>query len=317
MRTIIRKGYALIGNYIENHFYQEKLLQSLKEKRAEILERGMSGYRIRTEELDLEGDWKHLLERCRDISGESVIADVDHDGYFLSYIGELHDMPTVTKEKFKVRRRSDLFLVDSSGWTGLRKDYRGRFWAFICELRALHVLAEADIHIPAVMNINFETPSLTVSYIHGKNLAEELAKRGVMIRNRDFMDNPEYRTMHNKERWKRAVEAARDVIYEVIDNKFVDELLEQMAKMHQHRICWNDIKYGNIMIEQNTGKPFLIDFDHAGYYPHASDWIFKQLSSRDLSLIRALFHLEGEAEYSSRGLSRIKSLFDFGEETSP
>jgi serine/threonine protein kinase len=116
------------------------------------------------------------------------------------------------------------------------------------------------------MDVDFDNLRLTFSYILGAVLREELAKRGAVLRDRDVENNPDFKFLNAKERWLKRVQEGKRILYDVVDPKFVKSLFNEFKKIHASGFLMNDIKYGNIIIEKESGKPYLIDFELASDY---------------------------------------------------
>lgn len=70
----------------------------------------------------------------------------------------------------------------------------------------------------------------------------------------------------------------RDAATDLLPTSFGAQVAEQITLLHRARVIWGDVKYGNIVIEEGTGLPWLVDFDYAGYFPRLSKSLFTALS---------------------------------------
>jgi len=254
-----------------------------------VLEDGKKGYRIRTETLGITQPGQELTHLHSDEIGERVIADIDHDGLWLSYVGQIPNVETVTEADFRPRRRAFLKVVDIEGFIGVKKDFRGDYCSFVNELRTLHLLGIAGGHVPAILKIDYKIPSLTISYIKGAPLSEKLAKRGALLRNRYRNSHPDLVGLSRSEQNRKGVQSAKLYLYEVIDQLFVQQVFVELEKLHAVRTVWNDIKYGNILIEEASGEPYLIDFAYSRYYPKLWKKLFTILCEKEKKSLRFYF----------------------------
>ncbi len=56
----------------------------------------------------------------------------------------------------------------------------------------------------------------------------------------------------------------------MIDAGFTERLFEQLQAVHRAGFIWRDVRYGNVLIEQEKRDPYLIDFDST--YDHSRTW---------------------------------------------
>jgi SAM-dependent methyltransferase len=78
----------------------------------------------------------------------------------------------------------------------------------------------------------------------------------------------------------------------VIDRKFAERIYNEIIKIHQAGFIWKDIKYGNIIIEQKAGKPFLIDFEHVQPVDGLGEILFRILRDGDTEKFNLHFDFE-------------------------
>ena len=95
-----------------------------------------------------------------------------------------------------------------------------------------------------------------------------------------------------RKRARRRVPECKRVLSDVIDSQFVELLFTELNKIHEARFIWNDIKYGNIIIEERSGEPYLIDFDWALRYPNLGKKAFRILRDRDIEKFNTCFGTE-------------------------
>ena len=305
-------GTYLIGlDRINKARYLKRELRYWKEQMEEVLASGKHGYRC---EATGEGAVTCGFEP-REGGGEVLVAEVDRRGFLLFRAGTIPGATVVTEDQFVPRTRYGLQLIGRNGALGIRKSYRGDYWSFVNELRALHMLGMAKANVPSVMAVDFEGPSLTVSYICGTTLADHLASHGALFPNREIGEHLRY-VRPSRAEGLRIIEAARRVLHKVIDPRCVEDICAQLRIVHAAGVVWNDVKYGNIILEASSGRPFLIDFDNARHRMHLGDTLFEMLRRRD-SLKLALCLNGNSVKPAGRStatehrcLSTVQNLFD-------
>lgn len=213
---------------------------------------------------------------------EVVVAEVDQDGFFLSHFGPLPYLPTVESAAFMPRRRYQVQLVAQNGWVGVKKCYRGQVDRFLNELSALHILGAAGGRVPVILDVDFDALTITTSLIRGETLRERLARQGAVLRDRDMVQDPALAAMPERERLATCVENGARIVRQVVDESFLQEVYRQLQLVHAAKIAWGDIKTGNVVIEQETGLPWLIDFDTAADCHRMNRFSFRVLCDRDI-----------------------------------
>jgi tRNA A-37 threonylcarbamoyl transferase component Bud32 len=289
-------------------------MHELRQDLVEILIRGRSGYRVGLDQLS---DLGVILPEL-DTTTEVVIGEIDQDGFVRSQVGELRGIPTVDANKFVPRIRYGLTLVSCQGVLAVRKDYRGDIPAFLREVRALDSLAAARCNVPALLDVDFQRLQIVISYIVGTVIREALANRGAIVRDRDAQR--EFSDLSPDELRITRIGEGRKVIADVVNESFVESLFQQIRLMHAHRLIWGDIKYGNIIMESATGKPYIIDFNSATYHPRLADHAFRRLVDGDIEKFNSHFgtdkltmrRLQQQAEAISRSKVYAPACFAAG-----
>lgn len=277
---------------LKQKYLMDKELRHLQAAKEELLKLGENGYRLKIEDLGLNQEKLKLLKEMEERSQEVGIAEIDQDGFLLSHFGPIRNAPTISKKQFFVRKRFNLKIVAINGYVGVKKDYLGNKLSFLSEIKALHSLGIAGCNVPAILEVDFDNLTLTFSYILGPVLREELAKRGALLRDRNVDNNPNYMSLDPKQRWLKRIEEGKRVLYGVIDTGFVEMLFAELNKVHESRFILNDIKYGNIIIEKRSGKPYLIDFDFARDYSKLQKNWFRILRDQDIENFNLHFNSE-------------------------
>ncbi len=160
-----------------------------------------------------------LDETCRAIrrpNEEITLASIDQDGLLLARFEQLWPAPrVVAADAFLPRSRFEVVVVDHDGWIGVRKDFRGNRIAFVNELEAALDLAAAGCHVPAILGVDFDRPSITFSYINGAVVREALAQAGAPMRDRDV--RPDRAALSDRRIQRERREAGRGLVDKVLD----------------------------------------------------------------------------------------------------
>jgi SAM-dependent methyltransferase len=238
-----------------------KELRRLSSHKRELLQYGGDKYQTRVEEFGISEEALRDIKELHSRQREVVIADIDQDGFILSHVGKIANVPMVSEEGFRARKRFKLCIVSLQGVLGVKKDYRGHKLTFVRELKILDRLHKAGCNVPGILDIDFDKYHITRTYISGMVLREELAKRGAKLRDRDVDGKEEFEAITGQESRLKRIEEGKKYLYDVVDRRFVDELHSQFQQIHACSVQVNDVKYGNVIIEARTGVPFLVDFD--------------------------------------------------------
>jgi serine/threonine protein kinase len=220
-----------------------------------------------------------------------VLAELDSESAFKSTIGTLPRLRNVTNS-FRPRRRTRVHLVATRNYIGIRKRYENR-WRFVCELEARCALRRAGCLVPPIVDVDFDELTLTFDYVPGLNLEQVLAAHAAIVLDRDVERHAPFCNLSWRALWLARLLEGKRVLDRAVSAGLVTRVLTEIEKIHAARVIWGDIKYGNIIVDAETGVPWLVDFDHAGYFPLLPAAIFAALCDRE----RALYNLHfGEAE---------------------
>jgi tRNA A-37 threonylcarbamoyl transferase component Bud32 len=281
--------YTLIKRIVLKYYFAEKKIRYWRQNKEKLLSLADTGYKTTIQQLGLDWEMVWSSDEARKQSRKVVLGEIDQDGFLLSKVGKIPNAPSVSKKQFLARKRFGLRVVAIDGIVCIEKHYKNNKFSFVNEIEALYHLGRAGCNIPVIMDVDFGNLTLTFSYISGPILREELAKRGAIVRDRDIEENPELSSFDKRKRALNRVSEARRFLSEVIDLQFIELVFTELNKIHEARFIWNDIKYGNIIIEEQSGKPYLIDFDWALRFPELGKKAFKILSNRDIEKFNACF----------------------------
>lgn len=276
--------------------------QSIKEK---VLELGKHGYSLHIDEIGLEEKELNRLKKQLEYGTEVVIAAVDQDGRLLSHFGPIEGLPMVSKQEFLTKTRFYLEICGINDEVVVKKQYGGNKLAFLTELDILHCLASVGCNVPAIKDVNFDDLCISMSFVAGCSLQEMMAGRGALIRDGDIKRNQRLMSLSSKERMGLYCEEGKQFLSSVVDQQFIDELYIELKKIHQAGVELYDIKWGNVIVEDTTGKPFLVDFDSARRYPNTKSKVFTIERDRDIEKLN--FHLNADKLTYNRIKDKIAS----------
>jgi SAM-dependent methyltransferase len=259
--------------------------------KQELLKAGAAGYILIVERLGLQEERLETLKEELEESREVVIADIDQDGLLLSRYGSIPGAVATAPESFMERKRLALEVVATGDKIGVKKYYRGDKACFLNELECLHTLA-GRCNTPAILGVDFANLTLTFSYIPGVELREELSRRGARLLNRDVDGNPDFMHLTREDRRLKCIEEGKRVLYRCVDPAQVDDIFTEMKRAHKAGVCICDVKYGNIIIERDSGEPYLIDFDRSRYYGHSHGLWWEVGRDGDIEQFNLCFNTE-------------------------
>jgi hypothetical protein len=217
------------------------------------------GYRIALAELCPELD-----ETCRPLrrpNEEITLASIDQDGFLYPRFEQFWLAPRVDAEAFLARERFELAVVDHDGWIGVCKNFRGSKIAFANELEAALDLGAAGCQIPAILGVDFERLSITFAYIDGVVVREALAQAGAPMWDRDV--RPDRAAFGDRRIQQERRVAGRRLVDKVLDGETIARIGKALLAIHRAGYTFEDVKYGNVIIEARTNTPYFVDCERA------------------------------------------------------
>lgn len=263
-------------------------LRRLERRKSEIIEQGLNGYRLPVTQVKWFSQLNlNFIEAGS--CGPFVLGSFDQDGYLYSPAGPIGDIPWIPEDQFLPRKKFFLDLVVLNGLLAIRKNYRGQKFHFVSEIKALNRLSHAGCNVPAILDIDFDRLTSFLSFIPGKVLREEVAKRGAQIRDRDMEDTPSLtrRDVHAVRLWR--IEEGRRRLSQIIDSNFIKDCFQQIRLAHRAGVTSLDLKYGNVIIEETSKAPFLIDFENVVIFENQENLIFRNYRDNDIKAFNLHF----------------------------
>ena len=233
---------------------------------------------------------KHNQKSSNDLF---IIGTIDLDGFLLTTLGidSKRLIPITDESQYIPRNKFSIELVSINNHVGVRKTFRSRKFSFINELQILIKLKQYGCNVPSILDIDFDRCSFTMAYIPGWVLREKLARSGAAIRDRDVIKDPHHGSLTPKQSWLQRIETGRRFLSKSVSSEFIDSLSSEMQKIHSTGVTGFEIKYGNIIIQKKTEKPFWIDFEEA-HVSSGRGMIFNCLKEWDIQLFNLHFNTE-------------------------
>lgn len=208
------------------------------------------------------------------------IGQFDGDGFLLSKVGPIRGIPSVAPKDFLRRSRTTLRLVLLGDSVVVEKDFRGAKSSFVREIAALRRLNEAGCRVPAILDVDLRNCTFTMPFIRGIVLREALAKAGAVLRDRD-VGHPQYRGLSPQLSRLKRIKEARKVLHNVVDQDLVDKAYRALQQIHSAGVAHMDLQYGNIVIEEGSNEPWIIDFGWASPICCCGKFLFGLLRDHD------------------------------------
>jgi tRNA A-37 threonylcarbamoyl transferase component Bud32/SAM-dependent methyltransferase len=205
----------------------------------------------------------------------------------------------VDSQMFLPRERFELLVVDHGGWVGVRKNFRENKTAFVTELEAALDLVAAGCHVPAVLDVDFDRLSITFAYINGVVVREALAQAGAPMRDRDVRPDA---GLSGRKIQKERREAGRRLIDKVLDSETIAGIGNALLAIHHAGYAFEDVKYGNVIIEARTKTPYFVDCERALPLRQFSRATAAYLRDRDAGKLNQLFDTKLLTAKALRGI---------------
>jgi tRNA A-37 threonylcarbamoyl transferase component Bud32 len=256
-----------------------------KRLRSQLPDLPLSGVGLLVSELDPA--LEERLEPCRKADRELVVADFDQNGLIASRFGAIAGVPTITAEEFMPRTGCPVLLVDINGRLGVRKEFgsanRGRF---VQELEALLHLQSSDCPVPRLMNVDWDACAITMTFVPGDVVRELLAVAGADIRDRDSDGN------YSRAMDRQRIRSGRELVPTVLTKRHIHQVASGLNAIHEAGFVLEDVKFGNIILQAQTGEPIFVDLERALPVSSLPDRLADHLRQVDLRKLREHF---GEA----------------------
>lgn len=256
----------------------KKRLKRLREQLGALPRRDVG---IRLKDLDPSLDERVAPMRERD--RELTIGDFDQDGGILPRFGEIAGAPMIDPKSFLRRSGSKVSLVDLNGRLGVRKDFADEIGRFVLELEALLRLEKHSCPVPRLMNVDWDTHSITMTFVPGHVVRELLAAAGANIRDRDL------REPFSRSRLRERVRVGLQYVPKIMSDHQIAAIAAGLNAIHTAGFVLEDVKFGNIVLQAKSGDPVFIDLERALPIDGLSRRLADHLKEIDLKKFREHF----------------------------
>ena len=230
-------------------------------------------------DLPLTDNKKKRIECLSEKTSELEIGILDRDGRVLDHYGALSFMSCISKDEFIQKDRFEIRVVIKEGKILIKKFFHSDRSSFIKEAFFLTQLQNVA-NVPAIWEL---VPSDNVIYMNlvlGKSIQEILAQNGITIRYSDIINETSYHNLSEGEISAIVGKIVKDNILKIIDQRILNVVDRQLDIIHNLGIVGVYLKPGNILVENNTSSPYLIDFHTARIF-RKKGFIFNFFKDQD------------------------------------
>ncbi len=231
-----------------------------------------------------------------------VLGRIDNDGRVLPLCGPLPDFEPVDAESFVERYRYGLELVLVADAVLIAKDYRGDRAAFERERRSLEALRSVT-GCPELHKVDEKNLVLTKSFVNGATLRDHLVTAGARILSIETDGDTDLADLDPAARLEAVWARGREVFPALPGQLtgFVETLVQRLDAMHRRGVTGFSMTFGNIVLREPSGDPWLIDFDAADIR-EPKGWLFRIRRDRDRAAFNNIYGQELLTEPSARAL---------------
>lgn len=251
----LARGYRLFKRY----FYLK-----IKYSVYSLLEKRIGVYQ------DIDGDYKK-------------IGFIDHDGLIHcdeKYHNYFSKDNLYTGGDYINRKKFEISLIYYMGEILVEKNYKNKNFSFYNEMCVLNILKDLDF-IPSIKFVSYKEKVIYIEMVSGYVLREKLAQQGALLRDIDIQKQNIAMAFDEK------AQEGKKLIDSILNSEIKLKILESINIIHERKIIIHDIKYGNIII--NNEDIYLIDFETSISFPEIPRVLFKYFKNIDNKKIGLLF----------------------------
>jgi len=219
---------------------------------------------------------------------EVVIGRIDNDGRVLGVFGELPGVETIDEMRFVERYRYPIDIVVIEDHVLVRKDFRGDKKGFLQEWHNL-LLLQGKGNVPAVFRADERRCHLYKGFIPGQTVRDVLVNAGAEILSVQTDNDRELAGMPPGAKIEAVWARGKALIPSCLPECFLCELETQVKKIHGCGVAGLSLTYGNIMMDPQSGAPWLLDFDGAQAYRSTSGPLFIFRRNQDLVTFNKIY----------------------------
>ncbi len=230
-------------------------------------------------DLPITSNGKNRLENLSAQTSELEIGILDRDGRVLDLCGALSFMSCVSSDEFKPKDRFQISIVIKEKEVLIKKSF-GRVRASFAKEAFFLAKLWNMANVPAIWKL---VPSQNVIYmdlIIGKSIQEILAQRGVIISYSDIIGEPSFKNLSGSEIKNFVDKNVSKDIEGIIGERVLGEVDRQIDFVHRSGVVGVYLKPGNILVEEGTSTPYLIDFHTARFF-RKKGFIFNLFKDQD------------------------------------
>lgn len=229
------------------------------------------------------------------------LALLDRSGHGLPLFGCFWSELTIPAADFRSGFRHTLLVVDVGGDVGVLKSFRHHKAAFVNETEVATTLIAAGCNVPEILRIDFDRLEIVYSYIPGVLLRDALVRAGA-----HFVATPRRKLITRLRHMLRFhAKEGRPCIPSVINSEEIARLGVAFVAIHRAGYTFEDVKYGNIILEEETKTPFFVDFESACSLQGLSRTLSTYMRDRDSAKLNACV---GTELLTAAGLRRLRKL---------
>jgi glycosyltransferase involved in cell wall biosynthesis len=219
---------------------------------------------------------------------ELLLGHIDDDGRVLCKFGNLPGLPAISEAAFTPRKRFSLDVVLCDDALLIRKDYRGDRKSFAREWAALALLA-GHANVPGLHHADEQRAVLYKNLILGKTIRELLVVKGATILLAQTRSDSALAGLSERAKLEAVWARGRELLPAVVSQDLLLCLEQQIEQIHARGVTGVSFTWGNIVIEEQTGIPWLIDLDKARIARSVSSLTFQVFQHRDRQQYRAIY----------------------------
>ena len=230
-------------------------------------------------DLPISYDDKTRLKNLNTESSEIEMGILDRDGRVLDNSGFLSFMNCVSSDEFIPKDRFQIDIVIKKGKILIKKSFGKDRASFIKEAFFLARLWN-KVNVPAIWELVPHENVIYMNLVVGKSIQEILAQEGIVIRYSDIIIEPSFKHLSGSEISNIVDKIVRKNILRVIDQRLLCAVDQQLDIAHKFGIVGVYLKPGNILVQDETSTPFLIDFHTARFF-RKKGFIFNLFRDQD------------------------------------
>lgn len=283
-------GLALVLGWIGVARLARNLSRTAARKQARILSRSRVNRAAdftSWDRLPVEPATRDAVEarRRQDRNAEIVLGRYDHDGRVLAEFGPLPYLPLIDESEFVPRPRLSVDLVLIGDRVLIRKGFQDDAASFIREWRNLALL-RGRANVPSLYQVDERPRRLYKNFIPGRTVRSVLVEAGAKILSIQTRPDPTLADLDEQERIVAVLARGTRLLSRCVSDQFLGQLEQQIERVHACGVVGLSLTFGNVLIEDGSGAPWLLDFDGARA---SSGWVYGYRRARDVRMFQRIY----------------------------